>query len=484
MHRPANVAVVLLVAAGAFLGGSWYARQSLNQDRTDASRKPLRYVCPMHPQYTSDKPGQAPCCGMPLEPVYAGMAAPKESGAPAGAIHVDADRQQLIGVRTQRAAKEGGRFTIRTTGRVAADENRLYRVNAARDLWIRKVYPPIVGSRVRKDEPLVEFWAANLYSAGEAYLYALDARDRQAKTTQNSPTQLQPLEYRARQALENLQNLGVTDSDIEEMTRTREPKSMILLRSPTDGVVLSRTATMGDRVGASTELYQIAELGQVWIYADLFENEARYVRPGMTARARVAARDLSFNARVSEVPPAFDAQSRIMKVRLDAANPRMALWPGMFVDVEFLIELPPAISVPAGAVMDSGRQRTVFVARGNGYFEPRPVETGWRFGDRIEIVQGLASDEEIVAEGNFLLDSESRMRMAAAGVEEAAKDPVCGMQVDRRKARAGGLTGEFEGKVRYFCSEHCKKTFDKDPARYAAGPGRDKPHTTMRNAGS
>lgn len=423
----------------------------------------------MHPQFTSDKPGKAPCCGMPLEPVYAGSSRPADGNPMAGGIHVDPERQQLIGVRTESVAKQGGRYTIRTTGRVAVDENLLYRVNASRDLWIRKTFPPTTGSRVRKDDPLVEFWAANLYSAGESYLYALDARDRQMKIDPNSSALLQPLNYRMRQALETLQSLGVSDFDVEEMQRTREPKSLILLRSPADGVVLSRTATMGDRVGASAELYQIADLRHVWIFADLFEKEAKHVRPGMAVRVQVPSRDLSFAAKVSGIPPTFDSQSRIMKVRLEASNPQMALWPGMFVDVEVPVELPPALTVPMGAVIDSGRQKTIFVSKGNGYFEPRMVETGWRFGERIEITDGLEPGEEIVAAGNFLLDSESRMNKAAAGVMEAAKDPSCGMDVDRLKAKAAGRVSQIGGITYYFCSDHCKGMFDKEPARYLGG---------------
>lgn len=278
---PASLVVILLVAVGAFFGGSRYSSRSLDPKSSNASRKPLYYACPMHPQYKSKTPGQAPCCGMRLEPVYADSGSPAAGDIPAGAIHVDTERQQLIGVRTASVERRREQHTIRTTGRVAADENRLYRVNASRELWIRKIYAPTTGSKVRKDEPLVEFWASNLFSAGESYLYAMDARDRLLKTDSKNTAQLQPLNYRLRQAFENLQSMGVSDFDIAEIERTRQPTNLVTLRSPTDGVVLSRSATMGDRVGASAELYLIADLSQVWVFADLFENEAAYVRPGL-----------------------------------------------------------------------------------------------------------------------------------------------------------------------------------------------------------
>src|ERR1019366_9230134 len=105
-------------------------------------------------------------------------------------------------------------------------------------------------------------------------------------------------------------------------------------------------------------------------------------------------------------------ETRTRTVRLEAANPDLALTPDMFVDVELSVTLPPAVNVPAEAVIDSGLHQTVFVARGNGYFEPRAVVTGWRFGDRVEIVRGLQVGESIVISGNFLIDSESRMKAA------------------------------------------------------------------------
>ncbi len=122
-----------------------------------------------------------------------------------------------------------------------------------------------------------------------------------------------------------------------------------------------------------------------------------------------------------------------MQARLDVDNPGYALRPDMFVDVEFPVTMPPAVNIPADALIDSGRSKIVFVAKGDGRFQPRTVETGWRLGDRVEIVSGLAPGDQIVASGTFLLDSESRMRQAAPGAE-AHIDPVCGMEVSPRKA--------------------------------------------------
>jgi Cu(I)/Ag(I) efflux system membrane fusion protein len=142
---------------------------------------------------------------------------------------------------------------------------------------------------------------------------------------------------------------------------------------------------------------------------------------------------------VSDVLPLFDPSTRTMKVRLEAANPRYALRPDMFVDVELPIELSPTLAVPTDAVLDTGLKKTVFIDRGEGFFEPREVETGWRLGNRVEITKGLEPGERIVVSGTFLIDSESRMELAAAGmVENLATDPVCGLPVSIRKAEESG----------------------------------------------
>ncbi len=431
----------------------------------------------MHPAYTSDKPGDAPCCGMRMEPVYADAVSsagqPFEAAAlPPGAVRISPDKQQLMGIRTAELSKSAALQTIRTSGRVAADENRLYRLTVSSELWIRKVHPPTTGSIVRKDEPLLEFYTTNFFSAATAYMFALNSRDRQSAADPNNAAQLQALQYQMRQAVESLQNLGVSDADIAEMERTRKPRDLVTLRSPADGYIVSRTATMGQWVGSSSDLYQIADLSQVWVFADLFQSEQHGIMSGMPAKIVLPQERLTFPAQVGSVPPLWDESSRTLKIRLDVHNRDLVLRPGMFVDVELPIQRPPALIAPADAVVDSGLRKAVYVDCGNGSFEPRTVETGWRFGDMVEITKGLEAGERVVVAGNFMLDSESRMRLAAAQAAKPEqkkppaavhKDPVCGMEVEPDNATP---KSEYRGKTYYFCSGHCKREFDKSPAKF------------------
>jgi Cu(I)/Ag(I) efflux system membrane fusion protein len=224
---------------------------------------------------------------------------------------------------------------------------------------------------------------------------------------------------------------------------------------------------LGQRFEKGTELYRIADISRVWILADVYETESEAFRPGAEARVAHPYQKKTYAAKVSEVLPVFDPATRTLKVRLEAENPGFVLRPDMFVDVELPLTYGPAVMVPAEAVLNSGQKKTVFIDRGNGFFEPREVKTGRHIGDQVEIIEGLDSGERIVVSGNFLVDSESKLSLAAQGMYATlSKDPVCGTDVSRLKAEKAGRRSVYQGKTYYFDSEECKQKFEKEPDRY------------------
>jgi membrane fusion protein, copper/silver efflux system len=209
-------------------------------------------------------------------------------------------------------------------------------------------------------------------------------------------------------------------------------------------------------------------LSRIWIFVDLFENESQYVATGLSARVTLPHQNLSFTAKVSNIPAIFEPATKTLKVRLETVNPQMILRPDMFVDVELPVKINSTLVVPADAVIDTGLKTRVFVDRSNGFFEPREVVTGWRFGGRVEILKGLMEGERIVVSATFLIDSESRMKSAALQTshEETAKDPICGMDIKPAQAKATGRTSQYQDKTYYFCSDKCKQDFDKNPQSF------------------
>ena len=477
------VTTVLLSAvlvAGGFLTGAWVQRDAGKASAAGA-RKVLYYVDPMHPAYKSDRPGIAPDCGMQLEPVYAdgAPAAAGQSGPPrpAGAVAIAPEKQALLGVRVSAVEKTSTARTVRLFGRVVPQETRVYVLNSAMEGSIRNMSDVTTGTRVRKDQWLASFFAADSRGALQAYITALDVADRDPRSRQEAGVVVAAGTTASSSAMFTI---GMSSFQIEKIRRTRQIPLTIDIHAPADGIVLTRNVSPGQKFDRGVEWFRIANLDKVWVIADVFENEAPFVRPGMSARVVVPSQGRTVPARVGEVLPQFDPATRTLKVRLEVDNPGYQLLPDMFVDVELPVELPASTSVPVDAIIDSGARKTVFVERAPGDFEPRSVETGWRFGDQVEVVRGLAPGDRIVVSGTFLVDSESRLRSAAAGVYGApVKDPVCGMDVDEAKARAAGKTLHRHGKEWFFCSDACRGNFEKSPEKYeaaaAAAPGPARP---------
>jgi len=388
-----------------------------------------------------------------------------------GAIQVSPEKQQLTGMKTDVAAKKPGHWTVRLLGRVAVDDNRIYVINATTDGWITEVLPVVTGTFVRKHQPLGSFYSPEFLTAEQALLFALSNVDRVRTTGRESQAkedQLTQYGINLQQYKDSLLNLGMGDQQIDELIRKRKYMENIHITSPAAGFVTVRNISLGLRFTKGAELFRVADLSRVWVLMEAYENEEQYLPPGRSAKIVVPQLGKTLEGKVSKTLPLFDTASRTLKVRLEAANPGFVLKPDMFVDVEIPIAYPPAVTVPVDAVLDSGMRKTIFIDRGDGYFQPREVETGRRFGERVEIVKGLEEGERYVVSGNFLLDSESRLKLAATGVYGTlARDPVCKKDVSVRKAEREGRKSIHGGKTFYFSSMACKQQFDSDPVLYA-----------------
>jgi membrane fusion protein, copper/silver efflux system len=457
MRKFSYTVLFCLLLFGSFVAGSWYGDRDTASDKRGVSPSKIEMASDAGP--TGQDGGDA-------------------ASLPPGTVKISPERQQIAGVRMAQVVKSPMKHVIRTFGRVSADETRVYRLIAPVDGWIREIFDNSTGSLVKKDEPLASFYGLEVVTTQLSYISALAASRASAASS-------------LRRTLDGLKAIGMTDVQIKELERTREYAENILIVAPAESFVISRNVSPGQRFDKGTEWYRLADLSHVWIVADLFESESQYFKPGARVQITLPYQRKAFQTTVSKILPQFDAASRTLKVRLETDNPGFILRPDMFVDVEFPVSLPPSVSVPADAVLDSGLRKTVFVDRGNGFFEPRKVETGWHLGDRVEIVKGLHPGERIVLSGNFLIDSESRMELAAAGIYGlSSRDPVCGMDVDEKKAKASGRKSEYHGVTYFFCSDECKERFDKNPGQYlrkgAEGPspaGQAASPTHPKNAG-
>jgi Cu(I)/Ag(I) efflux system membrane fusion protein len=383
------------------------------------ARQPLYYIDSMHPAYRSSKPGTAPDCGMALTPVYAEDLAkglPASGGSRLEFLRINPATQRLYGIRLAKVHSSSGRGSILVFGRVAADETRIYRVNFGTDGYVKETHDDAVGNKVLRNQRLATVYSPEFLSVVGGYLSANErapgAPPGQMKDN-SAPT---PNAASAQARADRLRNLGMSDSQINELSITRKIPEDVYVVSPVDGFILSRAISPGLRFERHTDLYTIGDLSGVWILAQVSGKDARALTPGAVAEVTLPDTGETIEAQVTNVLPQVDPVSHTLTVRLEAANPGFRLRPDMFVNIELQISHSSGLTVPSDAVIDSGLTKRVFVQTSEGIFEPREVETGWRVGDQVQIVKGLGENEVVASAGTFLVDSESRMQLARSDI--------------------------------------------------------------------
>jgi membrane fusion protein, copper/silver efflux system len=388
-----------------------------NQPAPAGERKILYWHDPMHPAYTSDKPGTAPDCGMDLVPVYADDGA-TSANLPPGAVRISAEKQQLIGVQYGEAAYQSVSKTLRAVGRVGYDETKVVRIHPRFEGWIEEVFADFTGKQVRRGEPLLSQYSPELWQTQQEFLLARRGRAELSESPYREVVNASAALYDA--ARRRLELWDINAAQIKELETSGQPLRAMLLYAPGDGFVLTRNAFPKQRVTPETELYVLADLSTVWVQAEVYEYEASEIKLGQTALLTLAAQPgRPLRGKVSNISPQLDSTTRTLKVRIEAPNPGFALKPEMFANVELKVDYGRHVIVPQEAVLDSGAAQTVFVARAEGYFEPRAVLLGAQVENNVIILNGLKAGERVVTSANFLIDSESRLKSATNGMGAA-----------------------------------------------------------------
>ncbi|HSB21324.1 MAG TPA: efflux RND transporter periplasmic adaptor subunit, partial [Anaeromyxobacteraceae bacterium] len=300
----------------------------------------------------------------------------------------------------------------RTVGRVAVDETRVRHVNVKVEGFVERIYVDFVGKPVRKGERLFSFYSPELLSLQSEYLLAVKMRrDLRGGSLAGSGEEL------VESARERLKLWDVPDSVLEELSRTGKPQKALTLVSPISGVVTKKDVVQGHKLAAGDMPYEITDLSEVWVLADIYESDLARTRVGMPATFTAQAfPNRPFQGRVAFIDPVLDPKTRTAKVRLAFANPRGELKPEMFGDVVLKARAREGLRIPTDAVIDSGTKKVVFVSLGDGKFQPREVKLGGTDGDHVEVVSGLGSGELVVVRANFLVDSESRLKASLAEI--------------------------------------------------------------------
>ncbi|MGH9240710.1 MAG: efflux RND transporter periplasmic adaptor subunit [Vicinamibacterales bacterium] len=333
-----------------------------------------------------------------------GTAGTPGSAAPQSRVPVDAAATQSLDIRLETVSRQSLTETVRVVATIVPDESRLSHIHTRVAGWIEHLEVNTTGEMVREGQPIAHIFSQELLSSQTEYLAA------RRNTAASGITSVVVAGGRTR-----LSVLGMAPAEIDAIEQSGEPKRLVTVFAPRNGVVVARGVTVGTSVDPSTTLVTIADLSRVWVLAEVPEASIPFVRVGSVAQLDFPASGRPpFASRVEFVYPTLTERTRTLRVRLSVRNPGGALKPGLYGTAAFETAGHNVLTVPRDAVVDTGLQQHVFVAVGDR-FEPRPVRVGLQLADRVEIRDGLSEGERVVAAGVFLLDSESRLRATGGG---------------------------------------------------------------------
>jgi Cu(I)/Ag(I) efflux system membrane fusion protein len=436
-----NFILGFLVAAILLAGGYYiFVHREGKLAAVAEKRKTIKYICPMHPTYISDKPGDCPICGMKLVPMEPATPAQDHAGHESEATNAAADqsknaaskvsgysivtipqdRIQSMGITIAEARRMELDQSFRTYGRITYDETKVNHIHTKFDGYIEAIYANFVGQPVKKGEPLFSIYSPELLATQNEYLLALRAREQLASPIgMEGSSSLGNVDLVAA-ARQRLALWDIGEKDIEELEATRKPKRALTIFSPYSGYVTAKTALQGLRVMPGDHLYDIVDLSNIWVLADIYEINLPSIRLGQPASITLAYRPgKTWRGQITFINPTVDPATRTVKARLELSNPGNELKPDMYAEVVIGGGMRTGIAVPESAVIATGERNIVFIVKGDGVFEPREVTLGTRVKNLYEITKGISEGEKVVAGANFLLDSESQLK---ASVSVAARN--------------------------------------------------------------
>jgi Cu(I)/Ag(I) efflux system membrane fusion protein len=432
-----GAAVGLLI--GLILAAAAYRLAAPGGRARAAEDGPKAYQCPMHPQIIQDYFGSCPICGMDLVVMEGSQSLMSPGPEGMVTVQIDAQRRQLMGLRTVPAevAPLGGE--LRAPARLVAAEPGLYRVTVKTPGYVERLLADFTGKAVKKGDLLLEIYSPDFLTAQKEYAVAIktikalramnDAQGQAGQAGDGGQTSAAQDNTRwgdlVAAARRRLEYLDAPQALLDALDAGGEPARCLQVLSPVSGVVTAKNVVQGGFVSAMETIMEIADLSLVWALADLYETDVARVKVGGPATLDVPAlgtQAKGLKGRVVFIDPVVDPGTRTLKARLEFPNLGGLLRPEMIGSAAFGMGEAKALTIPLDAVLDSGHRKIVFVDATGGYFEPREIEVGRVGGGRVEVLDGLEPGEAVVTRAAFLLDSESRLQAALAELGRRAAE--------------------------------------------------------------
>ena len=449
-----NIGMMIAVLIAGLAGGYYFSGMqhegSVSAKAKSAAKgngpcaggaQPLMWRSPMNPSVTSPKPSKD-SMGMDYIPVCADDGT---GSGPAGTVKIDPTVTQEMGVRVSKAERKNLSRAITTVGRITYDETKLVTLHPKVEGWVDQLFVDKTGETVKLNTMLLSFYSPQLVATQDEYLLAL-SNWRQLKDSPYVDIR-EGAKRLLDSSLDRLRFFDVAEHQIRALEKTHRVRKSMHIHSPAAGVVTKIGVREGAHVTPASELYQIADLSRVWVLADLYEYEIGWVKEGDEATLKIASLPgRVFTGQITYIYPYLDPKTRTNKVRIEFNNREGLLKPDMFGDVTITPHiLKPGLYVPREAVLITGKKAHLFVQTAPGRFEPRTVKTGARSGGLIEILSGVHKGELVVRSGQFLIDSESSIREAAAKM--VAPKPAYAKPPSRKEKQGMEMKGmNMDGK--------------------------------------
>jgi Cu(I)/Ag(I) efflux system membrane fusion protein/cobalt-zinc-cadmium efflux system membrane fusion protein len=396
-RRAFRAMLVVAIAFAALAAGIWwrFGRKAARAQATSSS---------VNTASDGAQTGMQDMAGQPANP--------EPAEAPLEPVQLSPQRMQSIGLRLGQVEFKPVDDEMRFYGNVQTNERRLAYVQTRFAGWIRKVYVDATGDFVRQGQPLFTVYSPELVTTEQEYLLAKqNAGALKQSAVSGVAAGASSLLDSARQRLLQWE---ISAGEIAKLDQTGKAITDLTIYSPVSGFVTEKNALPNMYVQPETHLYTVADLSEVWVLAQIFQNDASKIKPGDPAEVTVDAYpNTIFRGRVDYVLPQLDVATRTLPVRMVFPNPGLRLRPGMYVNVRVQLPLGGQLVVPATAVFHSGTRNLVFINRGGGQIEPREVELGPSVADQFVIRKGVKQGEQIVTSANFLIDSEAQLQAAA-----------------------------------------------------------------------
>lgn len=389
MRRMIMRSMIGLIIALLAWESAW-AQTAPTTEENGGKGKILYYRNPMGLPDISNEP-KKDSMGMDYIPVY------ENEAADGNVVQVSISKVQKLGVKTEAAKTRIINRTIHAVGTVQPDESRQMIVTTRYEGWIENLMANKTGDEVREGEELIEIYSPQVALAEQELALAQRAGGNITKA-----------------AMRKLSLLGISDQEIKRISK-EGPSRTVKVHAPMKGQILEKMVVDGMYIQAGAPLYKIVDLSEVWVIADVYEQDIGLIKPGQGVLLSFTAfPGEEIKGKVDFIYPNLSKETRTAKVRVTLPNPDGRFRSDMYVTADFIAPASgePIVSVPSSAVLDSGKHQIVLVEKGEGKYEPREVKIGQRTAEYTEIEEGLEEGEKIVVSANFLIDAESNLQAA------------------------------------------------------------------------